>query len=214
MTTDEQRGTKSWQDRFGGLTRIEARSSDYVPQAERHGKVWHQGPFWFMAEAELLTLASGFVGGSLGLSLAWSLLSIALGAGVGALFVVSHGMQGPRLGLPQMIQSRAQFGRRGSVIPSGMVVFMYVGFTVFDAIMLAQIGGTFGIRFTISAIVAIVLAVLIALVGHDFRRLTASVWLRIWFVTGVGVILAAEQIADAEELAAAPAVAAGQSHAR
>ena len=27
--------------------RIEVRSIDYVPRAERHGKVWHQGPFWF-----------------------------------------------------------------------------------------------------------------------------------------------------------------------
>ncbi|WP_342616099.1 hypothetical protein RO524_10430, partial [Pseudomonas aeruginosa] len=23
------------------------RSIDYVPRHERHGKVWHQAPFWF-----------------------------------------------------------------------------------------------------------------------------------------------------------------------
>ena len=26
---------------------IESRSIDYVPQAERHGKVWHLWPVWF-----------------------------------------------------------------------------------------------------------------------------------------------------------------------
>ncbi len=32
-----------------GLGRqIERRSIDYVPEDERHGKVWHQGPFWFL----------------------------------------------------------------------------------------------------------------------------------------------------------------------
>ena len=29
------------------VTRLETRSIDYVPVAERHGKVWHLGPLWF-----------------------------------------------------------------------------------------------------------------------------------------------------------------------
>jgi hypothetical protein len=36
-------------DEREGLGRqIERRSIDYVPEDERHGKVWHQGPFWFL----------------------------------------------------------------------------------------------------------------------------------------------------------------------
>ncbi len=49
-------------------TLIETRSIDYVPEYERHGKVSHQGPFWFVGNFQPFTLALGFVGPSLGLS--------------------------------------------------------------------------------------------------------------------------------------------------
>ena len=65
---------------------IEARSIDYVPRAERHGKVWHQGPFWFTGNFVFLTMMVGFVGPSMGLSIMWSVLAIAIGAGFGADF--------------------------------------------------------------------------------------------------------------------------------
>ena len=36
---------------------IEKRSIDYVPLAERHGKVWHLWPVWFSGDAHLATVA-------------------------------------------------------------------------------------------------------------------------------------------------------------
>lgn len=50
------------------VTRIETRSIDCVPDDERHGKVHHQGPFWFVGNFQPFTLALGFVGPSLRLS--------------------------------------------------------------------------------------------------------------------------------------------------
>ena len=41
---------------------FEHRSIDYVPLAERHGKVWHLWPVWFSGEAHLATVATGVVG--------------------------------------------------------------------------------------------------------------------------------------------------------
>jgi NCS1 family nucleobase:cation symporter-1 len=41
---------------------VEVRSIDYVPLAERHGKLWHLGPLWFMGNAQIATLAVGVVG--------------------------------------------------------------------------------------------------------------------------------------------------------
>ena len=38
---------------------IEVRSIDYVPKRERHGKVWHLWPVWFMGDAHLATIATG-----------------------------------------------------------------------------------------------------------------------------------------------------------
>src|SRR5689334_15677637 len=93
-------------------SRIEKRSIDYVPDDERHGKVSHQGPFWFVGNFQPFTLALGFVGPSLGLSLWWSIVAGIAGIAFGTLFMAFHATQGPVLGLPQMIQSRAQFEHR------------------------------------------------------------------------------------------------------
>ena len=30
------------------LGTIEQRSIDWVPEDERHGRLWHQGPLWFL----------------------------------------------------------------------------------------------------------------------------------------------------------------------
>ncbi|MDT7763935.1 MAG: nucleobase:cation symporter, family, partial [Mycobacterium sp.] len=44
-----------------GRIAVEVRSIDYVPLNERHGKVWSQGPLWFMSNAQIATLAVGLV---------------------------------------------------------------------------------------------------------------------------------------------------------
>jgi len=43
----------------GRIAGIEVRSIDYVPLNERHGKVWSQGPLWFMSNAQIATMAVG-----------------------------------------------------------------------------------------------------------------------------------------------------------
>ena len=55
-------------------TAIETRSIDYVPDSERHGKVSEQGPFWFVGNFQPFTLALGFVGPAMGLSLWWTIV--------------------------------------------------------------------------------------------------------------------------------------------
>ena len=85
---------------------IEKRSIDYVPCAERHGKVWHLWPVWFAGDANLATLAVGVIGITLGGNLFWTTVAVVLGCALGTFFMAFHSTQGPRLGLPQMIQSR------------------------------------------------------------------------------------------------------------
>ena len=48
---------------------IEARSIDWVPETERHGRIWHQAPLWFLGNFQYFSIPIGFVGPSLGLSL-------------------------------------------------------------------------------------------------------------------------------------------------
>jgi purine-cytosine permease-like protein len=91
---------------------IESRSIDFVPENERHGRVQDQGPFWFLSNFHFFAIAIGFVGPSLGLSLGATAVAGILGIIIGTALQAFHASQGPEMGLPQMIQSRAQFGFR------------------------------------------------------------------------------------------------------
>jgi hypothetical protein len=95
---------------------VEVRSIDYVPLSERHGELWHLGPLWFMGNAQIATLAVGVVGVEAGGNLLWSLIAIVTGVLTGTFFMAFHSAQGPQLGLPQMIQSRPQFGYIGALL--------------------------------------------------------------------------------------------------
>ncbi len=168
-------------------TRIAVRPIDYVPQAERHGKVWHQGPFWVAGNFVLVTMGTGVIGVSLGLSLGWTLLAIVLGVGFGTFFMAFHANQGPRMGLPQMIQSRAQFGSRGAVLPFAATVFVYVGFIVFDLILATQalqlvLPGSPWFWYPALAVVSIAIAV----VGHDLLHFVQR-WLTYVLIAFFGV---------------------------
>ena len=98
---------------------IEQHSIDYVPIAERHGKVWHLWPVWFSGDAHLATVATGVVGVALGGNFAWMAIAVVLGCAFGTFFMAFHSTQGPQLGLPQMIQSRPQFGYVGALAGVG-----------------------------------------------------------------------------------------------
>src|SRR5690349_24878607 len=152
--------------RIGG---VEVRSIDYVPLNERHGKVWSQGPLWFMSNAQIATLAVGTFSAVGGGNLIWSLIAIIAGALLGTFFMAFHAAQGPQLGLPQMIQSRPQFGYVGALLVWLFAYVQYFGFNIFNTILagdaVAASGRTGSKTFWYFAVT--VIAVLIALVGYD-----------------------------------------------
>jgi NCS1 family nucleobase:cation symporter-1 len=117
---------------------IEKRSIDYVPIAERHGKVWHLWPVWFSGDAHLATVATGVVGIAIGGNLVWMAIAVTLGSAFGTFFMAFHSTQGPQLGLPQMIQSRPQFGYVGALLVWGVALIAYIGFNAFNQILAAQ----------------------------------------------------------------------------
>lgn len=153
------------QPRIAGL---EVRSIDYVPLDERHGKLWHLGPLWFMSNAQIATLAVGLISITEGGTLIWSIISIVAGVLVGTLFMAFHSAQGPQLGLPQMIQSRPQFGYVGALLVWLFAYIQYAGFNIFNSILAAQSMHTTahgGIKVWIVVVTAV--ALVIALVGYD-----------------------------------------------
>jgi len=148
---------------------IETKSIDYVGAHERHGRVIDQVPFWFLGNFQFFTIAIGFVGPSMGLGWAYTALAGALGILFGTLFVAFHGSQGVELGLPQMIQSRAQFGFRGVVVVLIGTLLTYIGFNVADTVLTAHgLRGMLGWNETAVAVVAALAAALMAIYGHDW----------------------------------------------
>jgi purine-cytosine permease-like protein len=48
--------------RGAGIQGIETRSIDWIPDNERHGKVWHQASLWFLGNFQYFTIPIGFIG--------------------------------------------------------------------------------------------------------------------------------------------------------
>ncbi|MCX4904913.1 cytosine permease [Streptomyces sp. NBC_00878] len=80
-------------------------------------------------------------GASLGLSISWSLVAILAGGLFGTFFTAFHAAQGPQLGLPQMIQSRVQFGSRGLVhrIQRWLAILVLVSFGLVTVGVVAEV---------------------------------------------------------------------------
>src|ERR1700759_2553857 len=153
----------------GGL--IEKRSIDYVPLAERHGKVWHLWPVWFSGDAHLATLAVGILGITLGGNLLWTSIAVLAGCALGTFFMAFHSTQGPRLGLPQMIQSRPQFGYIGALLVWAVALIAFIGYNAFNDVLAAQTLHQLEAAVSPSSAGAIVLfsllAVVLAVLGYD-----------------------------------------------
>jgi len=159
---------------------IEHKSIDYVAEHERHGRVIDQGPFWFLGNFHFFTIAIGFVGPSMGLSFGYTSLAGTLGILFGTVFVAFHASQGAELGLPQMIQSRAQFGYRGVVVVLVGTLFTFIGFNVADSVLVASgLNGILGWNPTAVTLVAAIIAIVIAVYGHDWlhRIFRGCFWL-------------------------------------
>ena len=166
----------------------EVRSIDYVPLNERHGKLWHLGPLWFMSNAQIATLAVGVLGVTTGGNLIWSLIAIVLGVVTGTFFMAAHSAQGPQLGLPQMIQSRPQFGYVGAILVWLFAYLQYAGFNIFNTLLSADSmhatvhGGT-----KLWIVVATVVAAVAAIAGYDFIHKMER-WLAYGFLLLFGIL--------------------------
>ena len=176
---------------------IEFHSIDYIPHRERHGKVWNQFTLWFLGNAELATLAVGLIGITLGLSLFWVLVAIILGEIFGTFFMAFHAVQGPRMGIPQLLQSRPQFGYYGALIPQAIGVFLYVGFNVFNTIIGGQALATVtGLNLQLSILIMAAVALALTIGGYDWihwaQKWGTYIFLVVFGIFTVGVLLTAK----------------------
>jgi len=111
------------------------------------------------------------LGISLGGNLLWTAVAVVGGCLLGTFFMAFHSTQGPQLGLPQMIQSRPQFGYRGALLVWAAALVAYIGFNAFNQVLAAQALHQLSASISATSPAAIVLfalsAVGLAAVGYD-----------------------------------------------
>lgn len=167
---------------------VENHHIDMIPAAARHGKPWHQFAFWWGGNVNVFNVVLGAVVVSIGLSFWWALIAIAAGTLIGALLIALHATQGPVLGVPQTIQSRAQFGFYGAAFLFPCVLLLNIGFIAAQLVIQAQ--SLQGVASSVSIpqwiVILVIPAVVIGIFGyrwiHRVMQATAV-------VVGVSVII-------------------------
>jgi len=125
-------------DRSVVLTRIERRSIDVIPAGERYGTPRSQFTLWFGANMQITAIVDGALAVVFGADALWAIIGLLIGNLAGGVVMALHSAQGPRLGLPQMISSRAQFGVYGAAVPLVLVIIMYLGFAATGTVLAGQ----------------------------------------------------------------------------
>ncbi len=169
---------------------IEEHSIDFIPEDERHGHISHLFTVWFAANMQLTPLVTGALAVVLGLDLAWAIVVILVGNLVGAIFMAYHSAQGPKLGIPQMIQSRAQFGVIGAIIPLIIVILMYLGFFASSGVIGGQaLSGLTGGSVTIDPAIIIlsIVTAAVTIVGYDLIHAVER-WLSLVFAVAFIIV--------------------------
>lgn len=117
--------------KFSRTKIIENKSVGYVDESERHGKSHSLFTLWFCTNIAPLAVVSGAIATeTFHLSVISALSAIISGHLFGGVFLALTSAQGPKVGIPQMVQSRAQFGRYGSLLVISFTTVIYLGFFI------------------------------------------------------------------------------------
>ncbi|MFJ5136230.1 purine-cytosine permease family protein [Streptomyces sp. NPDC088707] len=117
---------------------METRTIEVIPDAERHGTPRSQFTLWFGANMQITAIVDGALAVVFGADALWAIPALLIGNVLGGIVMALHSAQGPRLGVPQMISSRAQFGVHGAVLPLLLVILMYLGFAATGSVLAGQ----------------------------------------------------------------------------
>lgn len=169
---------------------IEQISYEHIPENERKGNPKELFFTWFAASTVSTTLVTGALAIIIGLNFWWAALGIIIGHGIGATIMALHSAQGPKLGIPQLMQSRAQFGYFGVLVPMVIVLTMYFGYGSINTILVGQgMKETLGLNLNLVVIISLVPMVLLAIYGQNLIQKSMKIYTI--FYTFVFLILTA-----------------------
>lgn len=174
-------------DNRNAVPLIEKHTIGYVPENERHGKVRDLFTLWFGGNIAPLPIVTGALGVQIyHLNLMWGIVAIIVGQALGGILMALHSAQGPQMGIPQMIQSRAQFGSWGALLVTVIAGIMYVGFFASNIVLAGK--SLHGIESSIPVPAGIVIGALgsglIGIIGYRFIHMLNRIGT---WVLGIGI---------------------------
>jgi NCS1 family nucleobase:cation symporter-1 len=175
-------------------THLEISTIRPIPLNERHGTAGDLFTVWFGSNLMLLTIVTGGLAVTVfALPFWWAILGLVVGNLVGAVFMALHAAQGPTLGVPQMIQTRGQFGSLGSLLVIGIVMVMYLGFMSSNLVLGGEAIASIAPGLSVTPGIALVgvLSAVAAIYGYDLIHGYARV---MSYVAGTVLAIAAAWI--------------------
>ncbi|WP_414155555.1 purine-cytosine permease family protein [Pseudomonas sp. BNK-43-a] len=168
---------------------IEKHTIGYVPPEDRHGKVKDLFTLWFGGNIAPLPIVTGALGVQLfHLNLICGIVAILVGHLVGGVLMALHSAQGPQMGIPQMIQSRAQFGTLGALLVVVIAGVMYIGFFASNIVLAGK--SLHGVVESVPVPVGIVIGALgsgiIGIIGYRFIHVLNRIGT---WVLGIGIVV-------------------------
>ncbi|HKS15500.1 MAG TPA: cytosine permease [Pseudomonas sp.] len=171
--------------------KVEKRSIEFVPHGERYGRPRRLFTVWFSTNLQVTALMIGTLGIASGLGLMWTLLGLLIGSMIGTVFMAAHSAQGPHLGVPQMIQSRAQFGVHGAAIPLLVMVTAAVLFMAASGVLMRDtLKSLLPVTDNQAILLIGVMTFVIGVVGYELiHRMAAWMTLLSTLVFGTALVL-------------------------
>lgn len=174
----------------GQVPTIEDKTIQPIPLDERHGKARDLFTIWFGSNIMVLTIVTGALATTVfGLDFWSGVLAIAIGQLAGAVFMALHSAQGPQLGVPQMVQTRGQFGSYGALLVVIVTVLMYIGFFAANLVLGGQALATIIPGLPVAAGIVIIGIVSVVATIYGYRLIHAYTKI-LSIVSGLALIVA------------------------
>jgi nucleobase:cation symporter-1, NCS1 family len=168
---------------------LEDRTIQPIPVTERHGTARDLFTIWFGSNIMLLTVVTGALAATVfGLPFTWAVVALCVGNLTGAVFMALHAAQGPILGVPQMVQTRGQFGSYGALLVVTLVIVMYIGFFASNLVLSGEaLAAAWPAIHELQAIALIALISAVgAVLGHDLIHAYAR-WMS--WISGIALVI-------------------------
>lgn len=151
------------------VARIEPIGIEHIEKSERHGHVSSVFTLWFGANVELATLTTGTAAVALfGLSFTQAAIGLIIGNILGVTLLGLVSTFGPRLGVPQMVHSRAPFGFFGNFLPGSLnAIAGVMWFAVNTVLGSFAFEALFHTDFMAALLVMVLIQVIVAVYGHN-----------------------------------------------